>query len=69
MRETTLSLPELMLVAATRGILGVGVGLLIASRLSEAQRKPLAFALLGIGAFTTLPLALEILNRGRVRQP
>lgn len=68
MKETTLSLPELMLVAATRGILGVGVGLLIANRLSESQRRPLGFALLGIGAFTTVPLALEILNRRRVRQ-
>jgi hypothetical protein len=68
MKETTLSIPELMLVGATRGILGVGIGLFIANHLSESQRKPLAYALVGIGAATTLPLAMEILNRKRVHE-
>jgi hypothetical protein len=67
MKETTLSLPELALVAGTRGILGVGVGLLLANRLSAAQRRPLGLALLTVGALTTIPLALEVLDRSRVR--
>ena len=67
MKETRLSLPELGLVAGTRGILGLGAGLLLANRLSESQRRPLGLALLAIGALTTIPLALEIFGRGRLR--
>lgn len=67
MKETRLSLPELGLVAGTRGILGLGAGLLLASRLSESQRRPLGLALLVIGALSTIPLALEILGGGRLR--
>jgi hypothetical protein len=68
MKETTLSVPELMLVGATRGILGVGIGLFIANHLSQSQRTPLAYALVGIGAVTTLPLAMEIFSRKRVHE-
>lgn len=67
MKETRLSLPELGLVAGTRGILGLGAGLLLANRLSESQRRPLGLALLVIGALTTIPLALEIFGSGRLR--
>jgi hypothetical protein len=67
MKETTLSLPELALVAGTRGILGVGIGLLLANRLSAPQRRPLGLALLAVGALTTIPLALEVLGRGRAQ--
>jgi hypothetical protein len=67
MKATTLSLPELALVAITRGILGFGVGLLLAGRLSQAQRRPLGLALLAIGAITTIPIGLEVLGRGRLR--
>ena len=66
MKETTISLPELGLVAMTRTALGVGAGLLLANRLSESQRRPLGLGLLLIGAATTIPLALEVL-KGRVR--
>jgi hypothetical protein len=63
MKETRLSLPELALVGGTRAILGLGVGLLLANRLSAAQRRPLGLALLAIGALTTIPLAVEVLSR------
>jgi hypothetical protein len=68
MKETTLSIPELGLLVGTRAILGVGAGLLLAERLSSAQRRPLGKALLAIGALTTIPLAFEILGRGRLRR-
>jgi hypothetical protein len=63
MKVTRLSLPELALVAGTRAILGLGVGLLLANRLSSAQRRPLGLALLAIGTMTTIPLVLEVLSR------
>jgi hypothetical protein len=66
MKETRLSLPELALVGGTRAIFGLGVGLLLANRLSAAQRRPLGLALLAIGALTTIPLGLEVLSRSRL---
>ena len=39
MRELQLTLPELAMVAGTRAILGAGLGLLLADRLPEGQRK------------------------------
>ena len=68
MQQTTLSLPELGLIAGTRGMLGFGAGLLLADRLSHGQRRPLGLALLAIGLLTTIPLALEVFGGGRLRR-
>ena len=65
MRETRLSLPELALIAGTRGMLGAGLGLLLADRLPEAQRKAVGWTLLLVGALTTVPLAFEVLGASR----
>ena len=65
MRETRVTLPELALVAGTRGMLGAGLGLLLADCLPEAQRKAVGWTLLLVGALTTVPLAFEVLGAGR----
>jgi hypothetical protein len=66
MRETRISLPELGLVAGTRVALGAGLGLLLAGRLTEEQRRAAGITLLVVGALTTIPLALEVLGGGRL---
>jgi hypothetical protein len=66
MRETRISLPELALVAGTRAALGAGVALLNADRLSDEQRKAVGWTLFGIGALSTIPLAMEILGGDRL---
>ncbi len=66
MKETRITLPELGLVAGTRAALGVGIGFLLADRLSPEQRRAVGWTLVLIGALTTIPLAIEILG-GRVR--
>ena len=48
--------PELALIAGTRGMLGAGIGLLAASRLTDDQRRAVGRTLLAIGAVTTIPL-------------
>jgi hypothetical protein len=63
MRELQLTLPELAIVAGTRAILGAGLGLLLADRLPEGQRKAVGWTLFLIGAVITLPLALEVLGK------
>jgi len=65
MRETQVTLPELALIAGTRVLLGAGIGLLLADRLPEAQRKAAGWTLLLVGALTTVPLAFEVLDASR----
>jgi len=65
MREARLTLPELGLVAGTRAAAGVGIGLLLADRLSPEQRKAVGWTLLLVGALTTIPLAIEVLGHSR----
>jgi hypothetical protein len=62
MRETRITLPELALIAGTRAALGAGLGLLLADRLPEGERRAVGWTLLLIGALSTVPLAFEILG-------
>jgi hypothetical protein len=66
MRETRVSLPELGLIAITRAALGIGVGLLLSDRLSAGSRRAVGWALVASGALVTIPLALEVLHKGRI---
>ena len=68
MFTTELRLPELALVAGTRGLLGVGLGLLLAERVNTDQRRAVGCALVAIGVVTTIPVALMVFNR-RKRLP
>jgi len=61
--ERRLSIPELALIAGTRVALGVGIGLLLSDRLNRDQRKAAGLALVGIGAATTIPLAISIIGK------
>jgi hypothetical protein len=65
MNETRITLPELALVAGTRAALGIGVGLLLANRLTVQERKGAGWALFLVGALSTVPLAIEIFGRPR----
>jgi hypothetical protein len=60
------TLPELALIAGTRAALGAGLGLLLADRFSEEQRKGVGWTLVAIGALSTIPLAFEVLGGGRL---
>lgn len=63
MKETRITLPELALIAGTRAAAGAGLGLLLANRLSESQRRAVGWTLLLVGALSTVPLALEVFGR------
>ncbi len=68
-REVQITVPELALVAGTRAALGVGLGLLLAGRLSDEQRRAAGWALLLVGAATTVPIALEVFGRPHPAAP
>ena len=65
MIKTELTLPELGLIAATRGLLGAGIALLLADKLSDDQRRAVGWTLTAVGALTTIPLALSVLAKRR----
>jgi hypothetical protein len=65
MREVQVTLPELALLVGTRAAFGAGLGLLLADRLPESQRKAVGWTLFLVGAVTTVPLALEFLGKVR----
>lgn len=60
MIRRSVTLPELGLIGVTRAALGAGIGLLIADRLDEGQRRAVGWTLLGVGVVTTFPLLAQI---------
>ena len=63
MPKRMVTTPELALIAGTRGMLGAGIGLLLASRFSSDTRRAVGRTLVLIGLLTTIPLALEVFKR------
>ena len=63
MKQSRLTLPEISLIAATRAVLGGGVALLFADRLTERQRKAAGWALFLAGVASTVPLMKLVLDR------
>ena len=66
MKERTLTIPDLALIAGTRIALGAGIGLLLADKLNEDHRKGAGWALLAVGVLTTIPLVMKVLGKGSV---
>lgn len=65
MREICLSLPELALVAGTRGALGAGLALLAGERLTPEKRTAVGWTLFFVGVATTIPLVALVIGRSR----
>ena len=63
MKKAELTLPEIGMIAGTRGMLGAGVGLLLADKLNDDQRRAIGWTLLIIGAISTIPLAMNVLSK------
>jgi hypothetical protein len=68
-KAKNLSMPEIGLIAMTRVVLGVGIGLLLAEKLNADQRKSVGCALLAVGALSTLPIAAQVLGKQAERRP
>jgi putative Mn2+ efflux pump MntP len=61
-KRITLALPEIGLIAMTRGALGVGIGLLLSNGLEKNGRRSAGLALLAVGVLTTIPILLRLRN-------
>jgi hypothetical protein len=68
MKNRTVTLPELGMIAGTRVALGVGIGLLLGDRIDPDQRRAVGWTLLAVGALTTIPLVAEVVFRDEQSQ-
>jgi hypothetical protein len=69
MRRTSLTVPEVLLLAGTRVALGIGVGLLISEKLDRDVRRGAGVALFAVGAISTIPLVMRVLGSSCEDEP
>jgi hypothetical protein len=63
MRKLVLTVPEVAFIAATRGALGFGAGLLLSEKLNDERRRKIGLGLLAFGIATTIPAARKLFGR------
>lgn len=63
MKTADLTLPEIALIAGTRGMLGAGIALLLGERLEVKRRRAVGWTLLAVGVVSTIPLLLDVLSK------
>jgi hypothetical protein len=59
-KRVGITAPEIALIAITRVILGIGMGLLLSRALKKRARGVAGLSLFMIGAISTVPLALHL---------
>ena len=59
-KKVNIAVPEIALVAVTRVILGIGVGLLLSGALKKRGRRAAGLTLFMVGVISTVPLALHL---------
>ena len=62
MKQHEVTVPQIGLIAGTRALLGAGIALLLAEKLTDEQRRAIGWTLVAVGALTTIPLALQLLS-------
>ena len=65
MREHRVSFPEVALIAVTRGMIGFGIGMLVAPRVGKEHRALIGEIFLAIGALSTIPIAIRFFRRNK----
>jgi hypothetical protein len=59
----SVTVPEIALIAATRGAIGFGAGLLLAGKFNRERRKLLGWTLFLSGLASTIPIALHVFGK------
>ena len=58
--EKNLTIPEIALIAVTRGAIGFGAGLLLAGKFKSERRRVLGWTLFLSGLASTIPIAMHV---------
>ncbi len=66
MQDKTVTIPELALIAGTRVALGAGLALVIGEKLGRDARKGAGWALLAVGALSTIPILMGVFGKAPV---
>ncbi len=59
----TVTVPEIALIAATRGAIGFGAGLLLADKIKGGRRRKLGWSLFLSGLASTIPIAMHVFGK------
>ena len=59
----SVTVPELALIAATRGAIGFGAGLLLADKFKRERRRVLGWSLFLGGLVSTVPIAMRVFGK------
>ena len=59
----SVTVPELALIAATRGAIGFGAGLLLADKFKSERRRVLGWSLFLSGLASTVPIAMHVFGK------
>ena len=65
MKQVVLTIPTFGFIVATRAALGVGIGLLVSSRMPQSRRRQVGAALVAVGAATTIPAMMRVMRGKR----
>jgi hypothetical protein len=65
MKQVTLPIAGLALIAGTRAMLGGGFAFLAADCMSDEPRRAGGWSLLAVGGISTVPLAADVLGQAR----
>ena len=68
MKERSVTIPEIMLIAGTRVALGAGLGLLIADKLRPDAGRGAGWALLAVGALSSVPIVMNVLGKPQLAE-
>jgi hypothetical protein len=60
LRLNSLTVPDIALVAVTRGAIGFGAGLLLADKFKGQRRKAVGWSLFLSGLASTIPIAMHL---------
>ena len=63
MQQVALTIPRVAFIAATRGLLGLGAGLLLSDKLPASRRRALGLGLVIAGVATTIPAARMLFGK------
>lgn len=59
----TVTVPEIVFIAATRGMIGFGAGLLLANRIRGDRRRVVGWSLFALGLASTVPIAMHLFGK------